>query len=326
MRSDIYVAPWGDDANDATEENPLRTLGAAIEAARAYGMAGGTIWLRGGRYDLYGTVKIDGDFPQGVSIRAYPDEEPVIVGSDRISGWRETVLCGVDVWEADVAYSELNALYSDSGALQNARYPKEGMLYVAAASELDGGFSSADALTNYSAFYLDAASLPFNPTGCRVRMLHWWKDECTTVAAYDASLGRVQLTRRTSATVAPGDLVYFENVLAVPLQEGEWAFDAPAGKLYYRPRAGETIENTSLYAGVMTRLMEVSNVNGLSFEGITFAQTGWNYTRANSAPDFPQAAYEAESMLVFSACEGISFFNCTFRDTGGGCIRFGNLF
>ena len=69
------------------------------------------------------------------------------------------------------------------------------MLYVAAASELDGGFSSADALTNYSAFYLDAASLPFNPTGCRVRMLHWWKDECTTVAAYDASLGRVQLTR-----------------------------------------------------------------------------------------------------------------------------------
>ena len=60
-------------------------------------------------------LKIDGDFPQGVSIRAYPDEEPVIVGSDRISGWRETVLCGVDVWEADVAYSELNALYSDSG-------------------------------------------------------------------------------------------------------------------------------------------------------------------------------------------------------------------
>lgn len=323
-KEQLFVAPWGSDENDGTEEAPLRTLEAAIEAARMYGLSDGTIWLRGGRYEMYGTVRIDGAFPENVSIRAYPGEQAEIVGSDRIMGFAETTLCGVKVWQADVPYSELNALYADDGARQNARYPKTGMLQVANVEAIDGGLSSAASLKRFRAFYAEPGELPFDPTGCRIRLLHWWKDECTTVSKYIADMGYVLLNRRTSATIGIGDFYYFENVLDMPMEPGEWAFDVQAHQLYYCPKPGENIENTPLYAGVLTRLLDVSKVRNIAFEGITFTQTGWNYTKGNLEPDFAQAAYDAESMLCFSDCEGVSFINCTFRDTGGGCIRFGS--
>lgn len=322
-RDALYVSPAGSDDADGSEAAPLKTLDAALAAARRYGMDGGTIWLRGGRYALYSTLQIDGGFPSGLNIRAWPGEEPVVVGSDRVADWEWAELCGKQVWAADAPYGALSALYGDDGARQSARWPKEGTLFVASTQPIDGANLTSSALSRWRAFYADPGQIPFDPTGCRVRMLHWWKDECTTVTMYKADSGYLLLNRRTSTTVNAGDRYWLENVLDAPLEAGEWAFDASAHKLYYCPREGETMEDTPLYAGVLTRLLSVSDVDGLTFEGITFAQTGWSYTRGNETSDFAQAAYDAESALVFSSCEGVSFLNCVFRDTGGGCIRMG---
>ena len=266
--SEIYVAPWGDDNDAGTLEEPLQTLGEALLRVRG-GVSGATIWLRGGRYELSSALLASWDLPAQLSVRAYGDEEPVVTGSARVDGWRETELCGQTVWAAQTSYGAINALYGDDGARQSARWPKMGSLWVAGTLEEDAENTESNAFARSGAFYVWPESLPFDPTGCRVRLVHWWKDECTTVRAYSAETGRVTLNRPTTMTVQAGDFFWLENVWQAPMTAGEWAFDEATRTLYYCPREGETMENTPLYAGVLTRLLAFEGVSGLTLEGIT---------------------------------------------------------
>lgn len=320
--SEIYVAPWGDDNDAGTFDEPLQTLGEALLRVRG-GVSGATIWLRGGRYELSAALQASWDLPAQLSIRAYGDEEPVVTGSVRVEGWRETDLCGQTVWAAQTAYGAINALYGDDGARQSARWPKMGSLWVAGTLEEDAENAESNAFARSGAFYAWPESISFDPTGCRVRLVHWWKDECTTVRAYSAETGRITLNRPTTMTVQAGDFFWLENVWQAPMTAGEWAFDEATRTLYYCPRDGETMENTPLYAGVLTRLLAFEGVSGLTLEGITFAQTGWNYTNNNLTYDYAQAAVDVESALVFADCDGISIYDCVFRDMSGGCVRLG---
>lgn len=75
--SATYVAPTGSDSNSGTKTSPVRTLNRALAVVPA----GGTVVMRGGRYNEQAAVY------KTVTIQSYPGEEVWIDGSTSVSGW-----------------------------------------------------------------------------------------------------------------------------------------------------------------------------------------------------------------------------------------------
>lgn len=84
-----YVSPNGSDQNSGTSaDSAFQSIQAAVDAADG---KGGTIFLRGGTYDLKEAVKIDsshgGTEDQHLVITNYNGEKPVLDGSGIPEGW-----------------------------------------------------------------------------------------------------------------------------------------------------------------------------------------------------------------------------------------------
>ncbi len=318
----LYVSPDGSDENPGTREAPLQTIQAAIVAARKdESRDDATIWLSGGTYALIEPISISYRDRKPLAIRALPGQTPVISAAAKLTGWRETEQFGETVFSLQTDAQSLQMLFGPNGVLQSARWPKDGMLSVTKAEKKDATDPDNATQAQYRAFTTDPQLLPSSLMGARLRMPHLWKDELTGVRQYDATTGRITLNRRTSMTVKVGDLFYFENVMTVPMQPGEWAFNADTGIIYYCPLPGETAESTVLYGSQLERLLYIDGSNNITIEGVTFERTGWSIPLRDSGIDFPQAAYDAVSAIVVVSANNVTCTACTFRELGGGAIR-----
>lgn len=314
----LHVSPAGDDAAEGSAHAPLASLAEAF--LRLEGIPKEehvTIQLQDGLYRLSEPLSLTHRSRGNFTVCAAPGEVPIITGDVPITGWTEAFLCGEPVWAAPFAADELRAVYGEHGALQNARWPKAGMLSVAQSIN-----PNANQFTSQRAFFADPADLPETLDGAHVRLMHWWKDELSGVKRYDPKSGRITLNRSSAMTIAAGEAFWLENLLSAPLSPGEWAFDSAAGILYYAPRAGETPGDTVLYAGALDRLLSIESLSGITFDGITFARTGWRIPLRDSSTDFPQAAVDADAAIYLRKVKDITFTGCTFADIGAGCIRF----
>ena len=313
---DLYVSPSGNDAADGTMDAPLRTLEAALLRANRVESAFCTVWLRGGTYLLDQTLIISDYDRKNIAFRAYPGEEPVITGAARLSGWALFEWKGQLVWRLPYDGRSIRALYGEDGARRLSRWPKEGFYEVA------GPYKPAkDKFDKQLALYVSPIDLPQSLAGASIRLLHWWKDELSGIHRYDPASGLIELNRPMSMTATKGDRYYLENVLAVPLAPGEWAFDAANGWIYYAPTEGETIANTPLYAGVLEHLIFLNGTAGITFEGITFARTNWTIPHSDLEFDVAQAGYDATTAIMIFRSSNVEFIRCAFRDMGSDCIR-----
>lgn len=314
----LYVSPQGDDGNPGTLEAPLQTIAAAQAVLRRERPRSAVVWLRGGVYALAEPLAFSHRDAKNVRYAAYPGETPVVSGGALVTGWAEESLHGRTVWAASA--KPTNMLYGEDGARPCARYPKAGVLHVLDVRAGDALNASSPIVANFRAFLADPADLPPDLSGARLRMAHLWKDEVTGVASARED-GLVTLNRRTSMTILPGDRYWFENVLSVPMEHGEWAYDAEGKRILYAPRPGETMQNTALYAGYAERLMTIDGADALTFEGVAFTRTGWSIPFHDRESDFAQAAYDAPACVFVRDAEGVVFENCRFFDTGASCIR-----
>ncbi len=315
---DIYLAEYGNDAESGSFEAPLRTLREALyRLTQRKNAEEVTVWMMSGTYVVDESLFIGDHMLDNVSFRAAPGETPVITGAVPVTGWTENSLMGRIVWTAPLQAKSLRALYGDDGPRQISRWPKEGTLKAKGPLE-----KAENKFDMQQGFYANAADLPASLTGATLRLVHWWKDELSDVMWSDSSTGLVALNRPMSMTVAAGDRYWFENVMGLSMDPGEWAYDAVNGMISYAPREGETIGSTPLYAGVTERLLTLTNASNVTFEGITFARTGWSIPLYGAYSDFPQAAYDVDTAILINAADNITFTGCTFRDIGAGCVRF----
>lgn len=316
--NELYVAENGNDSGSGTQLDPLLTLAEAV--ARLVNAPGGeawTIWMRGGTYLISQTIYITLSHLSEVCVRPYPGETPVITGATRLEGWMETGYQGQTVWSTRVPSMQLMALYGEDGARRASRWPKTGTFSAKGPVE-----ASDDKMDRQQALYVDPADMPSTLQGARLRLLHWWKDELSGIRSYDPSGGFLLLNREMSMTVVAGDRYFYENVLGVPLLPGEWVYDRETEMLFYAPMPGEEAGETPLYAGTHDLLFVIMGSSGITFDGITFARTGWSVPYYDARADFPQAAYDAGTTILVVGSQNITFKGCTFRDIGAGCIRF----
>lgn len=78
----------------------------------------------------------------------------------------------------------------------------------------------------------------------------------------------------------PTSPFFFENAYEFLDAEGEWFLDESADTLFYKPRAGETMNETTIVAPAVETILRIEGresekVRNLVFKGLTFRHTNW---------------------------------------------------
>ena len=343
---DLVVSPQGNDKwsgrlaepNAQRTDGPLATIGEAKERLKKLKnidcggasdcvLTGLTVWLRGGTYFLDRTLEYTSDDLGNYAYKAYPGETPVISGAVPVTGWTAETVNGIQMWTANVSTSGdnwyFNILYNGNSSLPRARYPKTGELSVQSIIDAERKHPESDYFkgdTSFNANPSDLQAFSAIPD-IDVRILHYWKDELIPLESCNTASGYIKLSKPASMTVSPGDRYFFENVFEALSAPGEWYLKRDTGKLYYIPLASDDINTTVLYAGKLETVMTINGVDGLSFNGISFRDTGWNIVPEEL--ENSQAAYGVAPAILATNADNISFTGCTLQNIGATGIKIG---
>ena len=347
-KNDLVVSPDGDDSNEGTPDAPIKTIAKAKELMKALGGdEAATIWFREGTYVIAEELIFDSSDKKNVLYRSYPGEKVEFSGSKEISGFTETEINGVKAFVADVEINGekdyFHSLFKGEKSLPRSIYPKEGMLKVADPAENEGipGSHAPDFFTHSVAFYAHKSDVRdfANANDVEVKVMHFWCDEHLPVYSVDTATGRIETTIASAMRIRVDDNYIFENVKKALSLPGEWYLDRTEEKLYYIPEEGDTAENTVLYAGVNEKLLTVNGAEGISFQGIDFINTGWDYVDGKHTgipfPEthplyknikygtaHPQAAYEVPAAITVEASKEINFTDCRFENISYTALKF----
>ncbi|GAA5039818.1 hypothetical protein HNP84_005266 [Thermocatellispora tengchongensis] len=276
----FHVAPSGDDAGPGSAERPFAGLERAREAAREAGKA--VVHLRAGTYVLDRTLELT-EADSGVVYQAYGygtsgQEEVVVSGGRRITGWRERD----GVWIAEVGGLDTRQLYVDGRRAVRAGI--EGIPgaatatvtgYVTDSPEPRGWRSPADVEFVYRGVY------PWTEARCAVAGVS--ADGGSTVItmaqpAYGWAAELYNSTWEGQTSRGPGLPTRIENDAAFLREPGTFVLDrSRPGRhvLLYLPRPGEDPERTRVVAPVLETLLRAVGTRDAAFRGLTFADATW---------------------------------------------------
>ncbi len=147
-----------------------------------------------------------------------------------------------------------------------------------------------------------------NLTDVEVVFVHFWIEERSSIAAFDAKTRTVTMARESRAPLfgSHGSHLadyYVENVYEALRKPGQWYVNRATGRLTYLPKRGETLEETEIYAPTTLQLLALRGdpdasryVEFLRFEGLTFRHTDWRHPDPSDAEgDFlcPSGSHKA---------------------------------
>lgn len=342
-KNGIFVSPDGNDSNDGTFQNPLKTVKAAKEKLKSLNLNGEkvTVYLREGTYYFDETLCFDSSDAQNVTFKSYNGEKVEFSGAREISGFSEETVNGVKVFTKTLDISDgkrMKSFFKDGETLNITRYPETGYFTVDSVNTDDNLFTEENtpwSLTlgqqSFNAKKEDVKEEFYNLKDVNVRILHYWHDELMNVTAFDKNTGRVSLSRPSSMLIRDIDRYYFENVFEELNKPNEWYLDTTNGKFYYVPCDGEKADTLVLYGASLTKLIEINGADNISFEGIRFCNTDWKITEVKEGDwlaeynlEFPQAAIGVDGVFTATYADGIHVKNCEFINIGADGVKFTN--
>jgi hypothetical protein len=308
--AEIWVAPTGDDAAEATREQPMASLGMALRKARNLrrlhdpaAADGIRIILRDGIYPLKDTVRMrpeDSGTPASPTvIEAAPNEKPVLSGGVVLSGWRklEEPIDGLpaaavgNVWAASAPTFqgrtlELRQLWVGGKKAIRARTPDGATMARLVSWDREAQVAGIPADL--------VAGLPANPSGHEMIVMQQWEIAILRVRSIAVEGQEAKLTFHD-----PESAIEFEHPWPQPIlppqgggafflagapafldQPGEWCQTASGGTVLYWPREGEDLNRDPAIAPALGSLVEVAGtpdrpVSHLVFQGIGFEHASW---------------------------------------------------
>lgn len=344
--NDLVVSPNGNDENPGTEELPLKTLEGAKEKLKNTEADGNiTVWFREGTYLIDEKMNFDSSDRENVTYKCVPGEEVTFTGSMEISEWTEGEINGNKALVADVDTDEVyfRSLFKGEKRLPVSVWPKEGC-FTAKDALIEDALYPEDTTTYFklhTAFYAHENEIMdfANVKDVNVRIMHKWCDDILPLRSVDVKTGRIEVRKPAAMTIEVDDNYVYENVREALSEPGEWYLDRAEKKLYYIPCEGETAENLVLSAPVTDSFIEVNGCNNVSFSGIKFINTDWDFVngtlniwpidRTNPILDkmdyegtHPQASYEVPAAITVRNAEKINFTNCVFRSISNTAVMF----
>jgi len=285
--------------NAARTDGPFATLVRARDAVRELKRQQGgalrqpaSVFVRGGTHflnePLVFTPDDAGTAQAPVTIAAYPGEQPVLSGGQRITGWKGMNLNGRGVFTAlipDVRDGKwfFRQLWVNGERRARARHPNKGYLAVA---ELPGVTPQLDWSVGQTSFRFKEGDLKSWPTvaNAEVRVMNRWVESHLPVVGVDEGERLVKFSKRSVFKLDVGDLYYIEGALELLDTPGEWYLDRATGTLYYLPLPGEGMGRAEVIAPVLSQLVRLAGkpeagqfIDHLVFRGLTFAHTEWYF-------------------------------------------------
>ena len=312
--ADIFVSPKGADANAGTKASPKATLNAALRMAREMrrlndpAIKGGIhIILLGGKYSLNEPVFIrpedSGSEQSPTWIEAAAGEQPVLSGGVTINGWMKSSakIAGLPlatqgkVWVANIPQFE-------GQQLQFRQLWVNGRKAIRA-RETDDDNQMARILALDKAkqemwIPTPADKLPVNSGQLEMVIHQMWaianlrvKTITTqgkrTKLTFHQPESRIQFEHPWPQAVIDKDnqmngnsAFYLVNAIEFLNKPGEWYADSKTNKLYYWPRAGETMATAKVVAPALQTLLKMTGtvdrpVSYVYIKGIGFEHATW---------------------------------------------------
>lgn len=301
VTAQFFVSPDGSDSGDGSFESPFKTIGAARDAVRRLNgdMSGDiVVYLRGGDYRITEPVVFDtrdsGTNGHKIIYTAYKDEVPVINGAQKVSGWTKY---NDKLWSAPLDRdTKLRNFYvNDRRAnMGSVRVNAKGGYgeYSVRAGQADWAWDSGKKSDGVSYNASDIPRITSNFDDLEIINGTTWNENivCTRDVKYEnGSLvllmqqpyGAIAQTPGWGAGFSTGGTHTIYNSLSFVDDPGEFYFDKTAGKVYYYPRQGEDMSSADAEAPIADQLIVIKGnstsdrVTGISFEGITFANTDY---------------------------------------------------
>ncbi len=339
----IYASPTGTENGSGTLDAPLSLQGAKEFLKRFKDTnKTATVYLLGGTYVFSEMLSFTAEDMSNVTYKAYKNQLVEFSGAKPIEGFTQTNVNGVDAFVKKLDTSKedwyFKSLFSDTNTLSVTRFPEEGYFTVKATAPEDDLWTQEDTPWEYTlgqkSFYFNKEDIPFdfkNPTDVNVRILHYWHDEFAHITALDRENGKVSMSRPSAMLIRDIDRFYFENVFEALDTPGEYYVDKAEGKLYYVPFENEKADSLVLYGSNIDKLVNISGVDGISFEGVRFTRTDWIYPTADGLydgswyldvdMDFPQAAMFVDGVVSVEYAQNVHFKNCEFTHLGGTALK-----
>ncbi|MDP9869732.1 MULTISPECIES: right-handed parallel beta-helix repeat-containing protein [Streptosporangium] len=269
----LFVDPSGDDSGPGTPERPFATL----ERARAAAAPGTVVTLRAGTYRLTEPFRLAAA-DSGVVYQAHgygtaAQEEVVISGGRRITGWREGA-GGVRL--AEVPGLATRQLYVSGRRAVRAAVPLEHGL-----TRTETGYVTDDPAPGSwqgEVEFVYRGAYPWSEARCQVARISGDGRSTTVTMAQPAFGWAARLYRSVITWDGPGagefngvDAPTFAENSPAFLTEGTFALSG--GVLHYLPLPGEDLDD--VVAPVLETLLHARDVHDVAFRGITFAEATW---------------------------------------------------
>jgi hypothetical protein len=281
----FYVSPNGDDTHAGTRLEPFQTLQRARDAVRQVNKTMQTdivVCLRQGVYRLSEPLQFDrrdgGSNGYRVIWRACDEETAVIRGGSCVGGWRQEEAMLVS---ADLPQHSFRQLYVNGKRAIRAREPDQGAYYRLKDWQIPDQKIriAAEQIRRWKQFN-------------RVEMiahLHWAEaimrlqdveqeggDALITIQEPERHL----VFLRDYPIKSPKEPFHFENALEFLDQPGEWYLDEEGGRLFYKPRPGETAAGLNVVAPQVQTLFTIAGepdrpVEHLEFHRLRFQYSNW---------------------------------------------------
>jgi len=265
-----YIAPTGKDSNLGTLAKPFASLRRAQQAVEKNP---GTVFLRSGTYylpeTLVFTAQDSGTKDAPVIFQAYENEKPVISGGVKLNqlNWRPYTNGIFQTQVPDELQTEEIFVNGERQIL--ARYPN----FDPAAKYFDG--YAEDAISpERVAHWAD-------PAGGYFHAMHpsLWGDFTWRITGKDA-IGKVTMEggwQNNRGAAAHRQIRFVENIFEELDAPGEWFLNQKSHTLYFYPPAGLELQNATVEATRLGRLIELRGskaqpVKYLTLRGLTFRQ------------------------------------------------------
>jgi len=341
----LYMAVNGKDSNSGTKEAPLATLAGARDKIRALRNAGNTesvqVIIADGKYFMKEPVTFTpqdaGTSTTSVTYIAEKNAKPVFYAGAEIKGLEavNSHLWRVLIPEVQRYGWNFEQLYVNDHRAVRAMFPNHGFFHPKSVTEtvVIKGKESTPELAIQKITLLPEQAALFNSLpeadleNAVVTFYHKWDNTRKRIVHYSAKDTAFYVTGQGMKFWNKLDaktLFTVENLKAGLDAPGEWYLE-PSGYLYYGPKEGETIANTTCYAPVSDKFMIISGtkdkkVENLHFENLGFSVAGYKMPAMGNDP--MQGAAFVEATIMADYATKIEFLNCEISHTGSNAIWF----